>query len=287
MAIEVHPEDGTLMVTGGQAAMLVLVVLILLRLGLRTGLAVEGTAWHLDALLISDASIVFTAPAVHGARRGNVSAGQAGDGDADHAGLSVRLAVTGAGLLTPAPMSQTPASEAARRRTFAIISHPDAGKTTLTEHLLLLGGAIHAAGRVKARGEARRAKSDWMKIEQERGISVTSAVMTFEYQDAVFNLLDTPGHEDFSEDTYRTLTAADSRGDGDRRRQGHRSPDPQAVRGLPPARHSDHDLRQQDGPRGARSLRTAGRDFRPAADRDRADDVAGRHGAEFQGRARI
>ena len=107
-------------------------------------------------------------------------------------------------------MTQTPASEAARRRTFAIISHPDAGKTTLTEHLLLLGGAIHAAGRVKARGEARRAKSDWMKIEQERGISVTSAVMTFEYENAVFNLLDTPGHEDFSEDTYRTLTAADS-----------------------------------------------------------------------------
>ncbi len=105
---------------------------------------------------------------------------------------------------------KTPASEAARRRTFAIISHPDAGKTTLTEHLLLLGGAIHAAGRVKARGEARRAKSDWMKIEQERGISVTSAVMTFEYRDVVFNLLDTPGHEDFSEDTYRTLTAADS-----------------------------------------------------------------------------
>jgi peptide chain release factor 3 len=104
----------------------------------------------------------------------------------------------------------TPAAQAARRRTFAIISHPDAGKTTLTEHLLLLGGAIHAAGRVKARGEARRARSDWMKIEQERGISVTSAVMTFEYENAVFNLLDTPGHEDFSEDTYRTLTAADS-----------------------------------------------------------------------------
>ncbi len=101
-------------------------------------------------------------------------------------------------------------TEAKRRRTFAIISHPDAGKTTLTEHLLLLGGAIHAAGRVKARGEARRAKSDWMKIEQERGISVTSAVMTFEFEGAVFNLLDTPGHEDFSEDTYRTLTAADS-----------------------------------------------------------------------------
>ena len=110
-------------------------------------------------------------------------------------------------------MSQPPetiATQAARRRTFAIISHPDAGKTTLTEHLLLLGGAIHAAGQVKARGEARRARSDWMKIEQERGISVTSAVMTFEYGGAIFNLLDTPGHEDFSEDTYRTLTAADS-----------------------------------------------------------------------------
>jgi peptide chain release factor 3 len=103
-----------------------------------------------------------------------------------------------------------PATEAKRRRTFAIISHPDAGKTTLTEHLLLLGGAIRAAGQVKARGEARRARSDWMKIEQERGISVTSAVMTFEYGGAIFNLLDTPGHEDFSEDTYRTLTAADS-----------------------------------------------------------------------------
>jgi peptide chain release factor 3 len=102
------------------------------------------------------------------------------------------------------------AREAARRRSFAIISHPDAGKTTLTEHLLLLGGAIRMAGQVKARGEARRARSDWMKIEQERGISVTSAVMTFEYADRVFNLLDTPGHEDFSEDTYRTLTAADS-----------------------------------------------------------------------------
>src|SRR5579862_1269252 len=104
----------------------------------------------------------------------------------------------------------SPAVQAARRRSFAIISHPDAGKTTLTEHLLLLGGAIRMAGQVKARGEARRARSDWMKIEQERGISVTSAVMTFEYAGHVFNLLDTPGHEDFSEDTYRTLTAADS-----------------------------------------------------------------------------
>src|SRR6202790_4216995 len=104
----------------------------------------------------------------------------------------------------------SPAREAARRRSFAIISHPDAGKTTLTEHLLLLGGAIRMAGQVKARGEARRARSDWMKIEQERGIWVTTAVVTFEFEDSVFNLLDTPGHEDFSEDTYRTLTAADS-----------------------------------------------------------------------------
>ena len=96
------------------------------------------------------------------------------------------------------------------RRTFAIISHPDAGKTTLTEKLLLQGGAIHLAGEVKARGQARRARSDWMKIEQQRGISVTSSVMTFQKEGIVFNLLDTPGHEDFSEDTYRTLTAVDS-----------------------------------------------------------------------------
>ncbi|MEP2552157.1 MAG: GTP-binding protein, partial [Marinomonas sp.] len=96
------------------------------------------------------------------------------------------------------------------RRTFAIISHPDAGKTTLTEKLLLQGGAIHLAGEVKARGDQRRARSDWMKIEQQRGISVTSSVMTFERNGVTFNLLDTPGHEDFSEDTYRTLTAVDS-----------------------------------------------------------------------------
>ncbi len=96
------------------------------------------------------------------------------------------------------------------RRTFAIISHPDAGKTTLTEKLLLFGGAIHMAGEVRARGQNRRARSDWMKIEQARGISVTSSVMTFQRGNTVFNLLDTPGHEDFSEDTYRTLTAVDS-----------------------------------------------------------------------------
>src|ERR1700680_1269218 len=100
--------------------------------------------------------------------------------------------------------------EVARRRTFAIISHPDAGKTTLTEKLLLFGGAINLAGQVKAKGERRNTRSDWMKIERERGISVVTSVMTFEFDGLVFNLLDTPGHEDFSEDTYRTLTAVDS-----------------------------------------------------------------------------
>ena len=111
---------------------------------------------------------------------------------------------------TAAPRSGGIDSEVGMRRTFAIISHPDAGKTTLTENLLLMGGAIHLAGQVKARGDSRRARSDFMKIEQQRGISVSSAVMTFEYEGITCNLLDTPGHEDFSEDTYRTLTAADS-----------------------------------------------------------------------------
>jgi peptide chain release factor 3 len=100
--------------------------------------------------------------------------------------------------------------ELAKRRTFAIISHPDAGKTTLTEKLLLFGGAIQMAGTVKGRKAARHATSDWMELEKQRGISVTSSVMQFQYGDAVVNLLDTPGHEDFSEDTYRTLTAVDS-----------------------------------------------------------------------------
>jgi len=102
------------------------------------------------------------------------------------------------------------ASEVARRRTFGIISHPDAGKTTLTEKLLLFSGAIQLAGTVKARKSARHATSDWMDIEKQRGISVASSVMQFEYRDHVVNLLDTPGHQDFSEDTYRVLTAVDS-----------------------------------------------------------------------------
>ena len=107
-------------------------------------------------------------------------------------------------------MSLDLAQQAARRRTFGIISHPDAGKTTLTEKLLLYSGAIHLAGSVRARRATRHAVSDWMKMEQERGISITSSVLQFDYHGAALNLLDTPGHADFSEDTYRTLAAVDS-----------------------------------------------------------------------------
>ena len=107
-------------------------------------------------------------------------------------------------------MPEPLAEEVGRRRTFAIISHPDAGKTTLTEKLLLFGGAIQLAGEVKAKKDRIQTRSDWMKIERERGISVVTSVMTFEYGGHVFNLLDTPGHEDFADDTYRTLTAVDA-----------------------------------------------------------------------------
>ncbi|WP_370626012.1 peptide chain release factor 3 [Polynucleobacter sp. 71A-WALBACH] len=106
--------------------------------------------------------------------------------------------------------SSTPGAEVLRRRSFAIISHPDAGKTTLTEKLLLYAGAIQIAGSVKARKASRHATSDWMEIEKQRGISVASSVMQMEYRDCIINLLDTPGHQDFSEDTYRVLTAVDS-----------------------------------------------------------------------------
>ena len=108
------------------------------------------------------------------------------------------------------PRGDALAHEISRRRTFAIISHPDAGKTTLTEKLLLFGGAIQLAGQVKAKRDRRNTRSDWMAIERSRGISVVTSVMTFEYADKVFNLLDTPGHEDFSDHTYRTLTAVDA-----------------------------------------------------------------------------
>ncbi|MDR1063705.1 MAG: peptide chain release factor 3 [Azoarcus sp.] len=111
-------------------------------------------------------------------------------------------------MITPSPPGLV--QDVEKRRTFAIISHPDAGKTTLTEKLLLFGGAIQLAGTVKARKSARHATSDWMEVEKQRGISVTSSVMQFEYQGHTINLLDTPGHEDFSEDTYRVLTAVDA-----------------------------------------------------------------------------
>jgi peptide chain release factor 3 len=131
--------------------------------------------------------------------------------------------------------------EIARRRTFAIISHPDAGKTTLTEKLLLFGGAIQLAGEVRARGDRRRARSDWMAIERERGISVSSAVMSFEHQGLAFNLLDTPSQRDFNPLGFQRghlphLDRGGQRGDGARRRQRYRGADPQALRGLPPAR---------------------------------------------------
>src|SRR6476619_2553841 len=108
------------------------------------------------------------------------------------------------------PISNEITQEVDKRRTFAIISHPDAGKTTLTEKLLLFGVAIRLAGSVKARKASRHATSDWMEIEKQRGISVTSSVMQMEFRGHVINLLDTPGHQDFSEDTYRVLTAVDS-----------------------------------------------------------------------------
>jgi len=100
-------------------------------------------------------------------------------------------------------------AEAVRRRTFAIISHPDAGKTTLTEKLLLYAGMVRTAGMVRGRKSDKHASSDWMGMEQERGISITASAMQYEFRDCVINVLDTPGHQDFSEDTYRTLTAAD------------------------------------------------------------------------------
>ena len=139
-------------------------------------------------------------------------------------------------------------NEISSRRTFAIISHPDAGKTTITEKLLLLGNAIQVAGSVKGK-KGPHATSDWMSMEQERGISVHPRVMQFPYRERTVNLLDTPGHEDFSEDTYRTLTAVDSAlmvidGAKGVERSHH-----QADERLPPARYADHQLRQQDGPR--------------------------------------
>src|SRR6516164_6215139 len=139
-----------------------------------------------------------------------ISAGGGNGLDPPQVPCQTLAAMTDVAVTADSPSRSPLSEEVARRRTFAIISHPDAGKTTLTEKLLLFGGAINLAGQVKAKGERRNTRSDWMKIERERGISVVTSVMTFEYDGVVFNLLDTPGHEDFSEDTYRTLTAVDS-----------------------------------------------------------------------------
>ena len=154
-----------------------------------------------------------------------------------------------------------PRSEASRRRTFAIISHPDAGKTTLTEKFLLYGGALSSeAGAVKARGGRRSATSDWMALEQQRGISITSTVLQFPYRDHVVNLLDTPGHRDFSEDTYRVLAAADA---AVMVLDAAKGIEPQTLKLFEVCRRArpaaDH-LHQQVGPPRARRPRAARRD---------------------------
>ena len=143
----------------------------------------------------------------------------------------------------------TTEQEIARRRTFAIISHPDAGKTTLTEKFLLYGGAINLAGSVKGKATARHAVSDWMEIEKQRGISVTSSALQFEYDGCCINILDTPGHQDFSEDTYRTLMAADSAVmviDGAKGVEPQ-TKDQEALQGLHNAPHPYFHIHQQDG----------------------------------------
>ena len=177
-------------------------------------------------------------------------------------------------------------NEVKRRRTFAIISHPDAGKTTLTEKLLLFSGAIQIAGSVKARKASRHATSDWMEIEKQRGISVASSVMQMEYRDCVINLLDTPGHQDFSR---RHLPRADRGGrgaDGHRRSQRRRAADAAAAAGVPRAQYADPDLRQQDGPRGQGAAGPVRRDRVRAGHERGALHLAGGHGQGLRRRAR-
>ena len=155
-------------------------------------------------------------------------------------------------------MSTSLSTEIKRRRTFAIISHPDAGKTTLTEKLLLFAGAIQIAGSVKARKASRHATSDWMEIEKQRGISVASSVMQMEYRDCVVNLLDTPGHQDFSEDTYRVLTAVDA---ALMVIDAAKGVEAQTLRLIEVCRaqYADSHLHQQDGPRGPAATGADGR----------------------------
>ena len=176
--------------------------------------------------------------------------------------------------------------DVAQRRTFAIISHPDAGKTTLTEKLLLFGGAIQMAGTVKARKSSRHATSDWMEVEKQRGISVTSL------RDAVRlrRPHDQPARHARPPGLLRGHVSRAHRrrrgGHGDRRGEGRRGADDQAARSVPAPRDADHHVREQDGPRGARALRAAGGDRGGARDRLRAGDLADRHGQELSRRLR-
>ena len=174
------------------------------------------------------------------------------------------------------------AAEIERRRTFAIISHPDAGKTTLTEKLLLFGGAIQLAGEVKAKRNRRSTRSDWMEIERERGISVVTSVMTFEYDGLRLQPARHAGPRGLLRGHLPHADRGRFRGHGDRRRQGHRGAHPQAVRGLPAARHPDRHLHQQDGPREPRSVRAARRDREDAGARHRAGDLADRPRPRFR-----
>ena len=146
--------------------------------------------------------------------------------------------------------------EISRRRTFAIISHPDAGKTTLTEKFLLYGGAIAQAGAVKGKKNSRAAVSDWMEIEKQRGISVTSSVMQFQYEGFCINILDTPGPPGLLGGHLPDADGGGLRGHGHRRREGRRAADAQAVQGLRHAPYPDFHLHQQDGPRDARTRST-------------------------------
>ena len=144
--------------------------------------------------------------------------------------------------------------EVARRRTFAIISHPDAGKTTITDKILYLGNVIREAGEVKGKAGSKKATSDWMALEQQRGVSITSSVMQFDFEGLRVNLLDTPGHKDFGEDTYRTLIAADCAAMLIDAAKGVEAQTRKLYEVLPPAQDPDLYLRQQDGPRGQRSV---------------------------------
>ena len=200
-----------------------------------------------------------------GMRRGYY---QAASGREDAAVLQARRCArpaAAARLEPPASHDRPDLPRSRRRRTFAIISHPDAGKTTLTEKLLLFGGAIQMAGTVKGRKAARHATSDWMRLEQQRGISVTSSVMQFPYRDCIVNLLDTPGPRGLLRGHLPHADRGGLGADGHRLRQGRRGAHDQADGGVPAARHADHDLHQQARPRRARADRAAGRDRERAA----------------------